>query len=40
MFHYVYILKSEIALECHCIGTTSDLEQRLGRDGRKKQVKE
>jgi hypothetical protein len=26
-------LKSEIALECHYIGTTSDLEQRRGRDG-------
>lgn len=33
MFHYVCILKSEIALECHYIGTTSDLEQRRGRDG-------
>jgi predicted GIY-YIG superfamily endonuclease len=29
MFHYVCILKSEIALECHYIGMTSDLDQRL-----------
>ena len=33
MFHYVYILKSEIALERHYIGMTSDLDLRLGRDG-------
>jgi predicted GIY-YIG superfamily endonuclease len=29
MFHYVYILKSEVAPERHYIGMTSDLTQRL-----------
>jgi len=29
MFHYVYILRSEIAPERHYIGMTSDLAQRL-----------
>jgi putative endonuclease len=29
MFHYVYILKSELASERHYIGMTSDLAQRL-----------
>ncbi len=29
MFHYVYILKSEVAPERHDIGMTSDLTQRL-----------
>jgi len=29
MFHYVYILKSEVAPERHYIGVTSDLTQRL-----------
>jgi predicted GIY-YIG superfamily endonuclease len=29
MFHYVYILKGEVAPERHYIGMTSDLTQRL-----------
>ena len=29
MFHYVYILKSEVAPERHYIGMTSDLATRL-----------
>ena len=29
MFHYVYILKSDVAPERHYIGMTSDLTQRL-----------
>jgi hypothetical protein len=29
MFHYVYILQSEVAPERHYIGMTSDLTQRL-----------
>ena len=29
MFHYVYILRSQVAPERHYIGMTSDLTQRL-----------